>query len=288
MSDPNCTVSPALFGDSPFDAIRRNDDRGEYWSARDLMPLLGYLRWEDFRNAVDRAKAAAANVGDDVTGLFRGAPKKSGGGRPAEDFRLVRYAAYLVAMNGDPRKPEIAAAQTYFAVKTRQAETAPAPVALPNARQLAELVIAEADRADAAERALAQAAPKVEAHDAFMSADGCYSIGEVAKMLGIGRNTLFVRLRAERIFIDHGDMRNTPYQQYARHFKVTTDTFTDGDGKERVTRKTYARPKGVDFLRKVLKMPADVSRRAAAMPGGHVSAGPHPSGRGLRPLRPRA
>lgn len=132
-----------LFDASPFDSIRREDEQGEHWSARDLMPLLGYSNWREFKDAIDRAKITATNTGAEVTSLFGDAPKKLTAGRPAEDFRLARYAAYLVAMNGDPRKPEIAAAQTYFAVKTREAETArPAALALPDLSSTSPEVLA--------------------------------------------------------------------------------------------------------------------------------------------------
>ncbi|WP_394329654.1 BRO family protein, partial [Mycobacteroides abscessus] len=93
----------------------------EYWSARALMPLLGYDSWRRFADAISRAKIAARNSGHEVTRLFANAVKKSEG-RNAEDYHLSRYACYLVALNGDPRKPEIAAAQTYFVIKTREAE----------------------------------------------------------------------------------------------------------------------------------------------------------------------
>lgn len=110
---------------SPFDAIRREDDRGGYWSARELQPLLGYSKWRDFANAVDRARITCGNSGIDVTSNFADARKVSARRGPVqEDYRLSRYACYLTALNGDPRKPEVAAAQTYFAVKTREAEVA--------------------------------------------------------------------------------------------------------------------------------------------------------------------
>ena len=111
---------------SPFDSIRQVDDQGEFWSARDLMPMLGYGEWRKFDGAIDRAMATASNSGASVTSHFADARKMvrrpQGGGMEQADYRLTRYACYLVAMNGDPRKPEIAAAQTYFAVKTREAE----------------------------------------------------------------------------------------------------------------------------------------------------------------------
>lgn len=128
---------------SPFDAIRRVSDVGaEYWSARDLMPLLGYPRWQDFTPVLDRAKIAADVQGHDIERLFRVNPEKSGG-RPREDFHLTRFACYLVAMNGDPRKSEVAAAQAYFAIRTREAETRPAAPAL-HGPELVALALVEA------------------------------------------------------------------------------------------------------------------------------------------------
>lgn len=110
---------------SPFDAIKRVDERGEYWLARELMPLMGYTNWRQFNEAIEKAKLAAANVGADVNANFESNLKNAGqAGRNGKDYRLTRYAAYLVAMNCDPRKPEVAAAQTYFAVRTHEAETA--------------------------------------------------------------------------------------------------------------------------------------------------------------------
>lgn len=109
---------------SPFDAIRRaRPDGSEFWSARDLMPLMGYGTWERFRNPLDRAMASARNQLDDVSQDFRRSAKNSAT-KPMVDFELSRFAAYLVAMNGDPNKPEVAAAQAYFAIRTRESETA--------------------------------------------------------------------------------------------------------------------------------------------------------------------
>ncbi|MBD2468759.1 BRO family protein [Nostoc sp. FACHB-145] len=108
---------------SPFDSIRHLDDFGqEYWNARELMPLLGYSRWNDFKPVIERATFACKNTGNDVETHFSGATLKSQG-RPGQDYKLSRYGGYLTAMNGDPRKPEIAAAQSYFVVKTHEAET---------------------------------------------------------------------------------------------------------------------------------------------------------------------
>jgi hypothetical protein len=149
---------------SPFVAIRRvRPDGSEYWSARDLMPLLGYDRWENFAQAIDRAKIAVEAQGNSVATLFRGATKKTAG-RPQSDVALTRFASYQVAMCGDPRKPEVAAALAYFAIKTREAEVARAidlsdPLAVIEAesarvQKAVEIARGERIRADKAERKL--------------------------------------------------------------------------------------------------------------------------------------
>lgn len=108
----------------------------------------------------------------------------------------------------------------------------------------------EAARRAELEAVTAEMAPKVEAFDAFMEADGTYSMGTVANMLGIGRNTLFRRLREDDIL----QRDNRPYQRYAKYFKVTAGSH-DANGREVPHYTTYVQASGVDFIRRRLFPP---------------------------------
>lgn len=177
---------------SPFDAIMRTDDYGnEYWSARALMPMLGYESWRRFEDSITRAKYTAANQNQPVESLFVGTVKKSEGGRPAEDINLARYACYLVAMNGDPRKPEVAAAQSYFAIQTRVAEMQPqqAPNQLSRS-DLARMVLESEGELNAAKAELQAAAPKVEYVDTFVADQDKMTFRSLAAVLHVGEQDL--------------------------------------------------------------------------------------------------
>ena len=244
-------------GGSPFDSIRRVTPEGrEFWSARELMPLLGYSVWRDFANAIQRARIACANSGSDVTSNFAGARKISGT-KPAEDHHLSRYACYLNALNGDPRKAEIAAAQTYFVIKTREAETRPAVNGAELSRmELIQLAMnAETERL-ALEAKNAELEPKADAYDSFIDATGHYGVGAVAKMLGTSQNRLFRDLRNVGVFIAKGSMRNTPYQQFMHHFVVKAREYERGDGDFGTSYTTYVQPSGIDFIRRKLGLPS--------------------------------
>lgn len=110
-----------------FEAHANHTESGvEFWLARDLQHLLGYSKWDNFLNVVSKAKTACEVSGRAVEDHFADAGKMvdlgSGSQREVDDILLTRYACYLVAQNGDPRKQEIAFAQTYFALQTRRAE----------------------------------------------------------------------------------------------------------------------------------------------------------------------
>lgn len=174
--------------ESPFDAIRHiRPDGSEYWTARDLCHVTEYETWRNFAAAIERAKVSIENAGESVSSHVVAAnnvvPRPQGGSVSREDWDLSRYGAYMVLMNGDPRKPRIAEAQAYFAVKTREAETRPAlpDITTPSgvlamAEQFtltARQLVAEAEKNRVLEAAIERDAPlvaKAEAHTVSDSA----------------------------------------------------------------------------------------------------------------------
>jgi len=125
MNNENDIVPSAMHKD--FEGIKKIGENGyEFWDARELMLLLRYKRWEDFHIAIKRAQVTCLSAKQSLDDHFRDVPKMveigSGAIRKQANYQLSRFACYLIAENGDPRKPEIAFAQTYFAVQTRKQE----------------------------------------------------------------------------------------------------------------------------------------------------------------------
>jgi DNA-damage-inducible protein D len=232
----NNGIAPASSGNggddgdgSPFDRIRREDSAGEWWSARDMQPLMGYLRWEDFsQTVIDRAIRSAENTGTYSDQAFSAFTEKGTGGRGRQDYRLSRQAAYLVAMNGDPNKPAVAAAQVYFTEQTRKAELATSkPMSeLDMARQYVEAL----EREQRIAKELEVAAPKAGKWDAFLATDGLIGMRETADLFGVDVRVLTAWLVEIKLFrrqvSQQGTGRNLPRKPYcdSGHFDTKVES----------------------------------------------------------------
>ena len=117
-----------------FEDYAHKEEGVEFWFARDLQQLLGYIEWRKFLGVIEKAKEACNNSHNEVIDDFVGAAKTiampKGATKEIEDYKLTRYACYLIAQNGDPRKEQIDFAQTYFAIQTRKQELIEKRIAL--------------------------------------------------------------------------------------------------------------------------------------------------------------
>ncbi len=249
--------------DPPFEAGSIPCPQGgeDRWSARWLMDQMGYPRWADFEPVIERAKLTAHNEGFNVRILFRVDPEKSGG-RPRIDYSVTRYAAYLIAMNGDPRKPQVSAAQHYFAVKTREAEVRPS-TELTEDQILHQAMRILDGRVNALTERVAELEPPAAAWENLAEIGGDYEVADAAKILSrdpgvrIGRDRLFAYMNSlDWIFrgrhncwkayqeqVDNGRLKHRPSGRYFHH---PTGKYRDGDPTIVVTHK------GIAELRKLL------------------------------------
>jgi DNA-damage-inducible protein D len=182
---------------SPFDAIKHvRADGSEFWSARGLCNAVEYETWRNFAAAIDRAKIAISNTGSDPAAEFVQVTKLVDvgnlGTREREDYELSRYGAYMVLMNGDPRKPKIAEAQAYFAVKAREAEVAPRHHAeLLTKSDLARMVLEIEEEKATLAAALESAAPMVAYHDRYISNDDAVLVSVWGAQFGLTQPQAF-------------------------------------------------------------------------------------------------
>ncbi|MFD7761320.1 phage antirepressor KilAC domain-containing protein [Streptomyces microflavus] len=228
----------------------------ECWSARDLQRLMGYDQWRPFDEVVQRAMTAVDASGMDARDHFAGARTVSNGtGRWGKqlvaDYRLTRFGAYHVALAGDSRKPEVASAKTYFAVKTREGELVAKPdVGSPEGvLALAEQYVAAAKELVATKKELSIAAPKAGKWDVFLNAEGLCGMTELADLLHTNVRTLTGWLVEEDVFRKqtsrYGGGRNMPRKAYqdAEQFVVKQET------KNGINFPTaYATARGIDLV----------------------------------------
>ena len=227
---------------SPFDAIKQTDGANEWWSARDLMPLLGYDKWERFSGAIDRARQVLVNQGVDPDGQASRVREAFGRtNQIRENYHLSRYAAYLVAMNADPRKAEVAAAQSYFAIRTREAEVAKprelTRLELIDMAREAEVGRLEAEqRREVAEAQVRELTPAASAWTQFLSSTGDFSVNEAAKALS--RNSAHVV--GERRLRSLMESWNWIYRDYKRRPRAYQAQIDNGRLAERA--RTHQNP----------------------------------------------
>jgi len=191
---------------------------GEVWSARDLMDAAGYTDWRNWSKAIDRAiasvNASGLNAGDHFVGSNKMVDLGSGGKRQIEDVEITRYGCYILFQNADASKPEIAAAQAYFAVQTRRQEVEPAQAQFdPTSIAGVEMILAAASTALARVKELE---PKAEAWDELAAAKGDYPVSEAAKMLAragvpTGPQRLFEQLASMHWIFRNGHGAWEPY-----------------------------------------------------------------------------
>jgi len=227
--------------------IDHRDDGSVAVSMRDLHAGLDVGR--DFTTWAAQMFGYGFEAGTDYSEVLPGSGGNPSGGRPRRDWALTIDAAKEIAMLQRTERGQ--QVRRYFIAAEKELREQQAPALTGPALMAAALIEAQETLA-AKDRELEQTRPKADAFDAFMDADGCYSVGAVAKMLGKSQNRLFDDLRAAGVLIAKGGMRNTPYQQYMRHFRVNASHFEKRDGTSGSSYTTKVRPSGVDFIRRKL------------------------------------
>lgn len=278
MSEAITVSSPVEPGTSPFDALRHEDEIGEFWLARELQPVMGYAHWRDFDEVVNRAIRSAENTNTYSDQAFCAVTQKGTGGAPRADYRLNRYAAYLVAMNGHPNKPQVAQAQAYFATKTREAELNASAKPMSEI-ELARKYVAVLEREMQQRAELEVARPKAGKWDAYLNSDGLIGMTELADLLKTNVKALTNWLVDAGFFrrqtSENGGKRNMPRKSFqdAGHFAVKLET---SNGRSFPT--AYAAATGVDMIADAWERRLPETSTAKTK----VTARPSPDGRLFR------
>jgi DNA-damage-inducible protein D len=215
---------------------------------------MGYQRWEDFSTTViGRAIRSAENTGTFSDQAFSAFTEDRSGGRGRQDYRLSRQAAYLVAMNGDPNKEQVAAAQVYFAEKTHLAEILQMPTHAVALRGWA----AELEAREAAERKAAELtaenkvlAPKAGKWEALCNAEGLIDMGAAAKAFapftgGLGRTKFMDMLRSDDVQFLQVQNPRIPYEQHIKAARAKVKFVKAGPT---IVEQTLFTAKGMDWL----------------------------------------
>ncbi|MEV4936356.1 phage antirepressor KilAC domain-containing protein [Streptomyces zaomyceticus] len=236
----------------------------ERWSARDLQLIMGYANWQEFERVISRARDGIDTTDLDSRDHFMGAHKVIKGGRWGQqqvaDYRLTRFGAYQVALAGDSRKPQIAAAKVYFAVKTREAElaqpSAPDLSSPEGVVVLAEQYLAAARELVATKKELAVAAPKAGKWDAFCNDEGLIDLNAAAKAFtkvtgGLGRTKFMDRLRQEDIHFLQVQNPRIPYEVHIKSGRAEVKFVQAG---YQMVEQTFLTHKGMDWLANKLGM----------------------------------
>lgn len=173
-------------GSNSFENLKKINEYGaEYWSAREIQPLLGYTQWRRFEDAIKRALTSCKQSGNIPANHFAGVGKMvdigSGSSREVMDYHLSRFACYLIAQNGDPRKPEVANAQKYFAIQARRQEISDAIAADVERLELRKQTAEEF-------KALSGAARQAGVHDKMFGV--FHDAGYKGMYGGMGRDTI--------------------------------------------------------------------------------------------------
>ncbi|MGJ4099761.1 phage antirepressor KilAC domain-containing protein [Corynebacterium macclintockiae] len=230
----------------------QNNDGKQAVLGRDLHQFLEVSR--DYTNWFKQMVGYGFIEGQDFTPDLA----KSTGGRPRANHIVSLDMAKEISMIQRTDKGK--QARQYFIECERKAneardtsvENVKSVVAQMTRSEILQIAMNAEQERLALEAKAKELEPKAEAYSSFIEADGKYSVGAVAKMLGIGQNKLFRELRNAGVFIAKGGMKNTPYQQYMRHFEVKAYTITHNSGAESVRHTTYVQPSGIDFIRKKL------------------------------------